>query len=66
LNNIQTPEPKEIIMENNRIGIVFQKINGKTLSAMQNKNELMQRMAELQYNINKTDFDPHLHITNDK
>jgi hypothetical protein len=59
LNNILTPEPKELIQENNRKGIVFQKINGKTLSTMGEmlyKKETIQKMVELQYTINKTEF----------
>jgi len=59
-NDVKTPEPKEIIQENNRIGIIYQKINGEKLEKIQNlknMNEIIIKMAELQYGINKIDYE---------
>jgi len=58
-NNIKTPKPKEIIHENNRIGIIYEKINGETLAKLHNSkniNEIIIKMVELQYRINKIDY----------
>jgi uncharacterized protein (TIGR02172 family) len=57
-NNIKTPEPKSIIYEQNRKGIIFQKINGKPLLKIIIGNplrikRLLKKFVELQFKIHK-------------
>ena len=57
-HNIKTPEPKQIIYENNRKGIVFEKINGKPLLKIILSNSLKLKQmikifVELQTSIHK-------------
>jgi len=59
--NIRTPEPIEIIKIDNRYGIIFQKVNGKSLlnNIMNNIfiiKKMFSKMAYLHYDINKIDF----------
>jgi len=59
--NIRTPEPIEIIKIDNRYGIIFKKVNGKSLlnNIMNNifmMKKMFSKMAYLHYDINKIDF----------
>ena len=57
-NNIKTPEPKSIIYEQNKKGIIFQKINGKALLKINIGNplrikKLLKIFVKLQFEIHK-------------
>jgi uncharacterized protein (TIGR02172 family) len=61
-NNLPTPEPKEIMYEKNRIGILYEKINGEPLLKIIMGNvfaikKIFSKMAELQYKINSIEYD---------
>jgi uncharacterized protein (TIGR02172 family) len=61
-NGLPTPEPKEIIYEKNRIGIVYEKINGEPLLKIAMGNvlrikKILSKMAELQCKINNIEYD---------
>jgi uncharacterized protein (TIGR02172 family) len=61
-NDLPTPEPKEIIYEKNRIGILYEKINGEPLLKIVMGNvlaikKIFSKMAELQYKINSIEYD---------
>jgi hypothetical protein len=57
-DNIKTPEPKSIVYEQNRKGIIFQKINGEPLLKIIIGNplrikKLLKIFVELQFKIHK-------------
>jgi len=63
-NKIPTPEPKEIIQENNRNGIIYEKVNGEDLFKVlnpKNRWKILSKMAELQYSINKIEYNNNTH-----
>jgi uncharacterized protein (TIGR02172 family) len=56
-NGLPTPEPKEIIHEKDRIGIIYEKINGEPLLKIAMGNlfavkKIFSKMVRLQYEIN--------------
>jgi uncharacterized protein (TIGR02172 family) len=61
-NDLPTPEPKEIVYEKNRIGILYERINGEPLLKIVMRNvlamkKIFSKMAELQYKINSIEYD---------
>ena len=60
-DNIKTPEPKSIVYEQNRKGLIFQKINGKPLLKIIISNplrikKLLKIFVELQFKIHKIEL----------
>jgi uncharacterized protein (TIGR02172 family) len=60
-NNLPTLEPKEIMYEKNRIGILYEKINGEPLLKIVMGNvlrikKILSKMVELQYKINSIEY----------
>jgi uncharacterized protein (TIGR02172 family) len=61
-NGLPTPEPKKIIHEKDRIGIIYEKINGGPLLKIAMGNlfavkKILSKMAKLQYKINSIKYD---------